>query len=91
MTLPALTEEECNFSVDRVPDRELVPCLIREFLRESVTARQLHHDIVTMDTGPMRWRDFAADEGGDAIDFLAKARGLSIGDAIRELKRLSEI
>ena len=36
-----------------------------------------------------RWRDFAADEGGDAIDFLAKARGLSLGDAIREFKRLS--
>lgn len=37
----------------------------------------------------LRWRDFAADEGGDAIDFLAKARGLSLGDAIREFKRLS--
>jgi hypothetical protein len=37
----------------------------------------------------LRWRDFAADEGGDAIDFLAKARGLSISDAIREFKQLS--
>jgi len=36
----------------------------------------------------MRWRDFATDEGGDVIDFLAKARGLSLGDAIREFKRL---
>jgi DNA primase len=36
----------------------------------------------------MRWRDFATDEGGDAIDFLVKARGLSLGDAIREFKRL---
>ena len=39
----------------------------------------------------LRWRDFAADEGGDAIDFLAKARGLSVGDAIREFKRLSNL
>ena len=36
----------------------------------------------------MRWRDWATDEGGDAIDFLARARGLSMGDAIREFKRL---
>jgi len=37
----------------------------------------------------MRWHDFATGEGGDAVDFLAKVRALSIGDAIREFKRLS--
>jgi len=39
----------------------------------------------------LRWRDFAADEGGDAIDFLARARGLSLADAISEFKKLAGI
>jgi len=39
----------------------------------------------------MRWHDFAACEGGDAVDFLAKVRGLSVGDAIRQFKRLSRL
>lgn len=30
------------------------------------------------------WHDFSTGEGGDAISFLAKARGLSLGDACRE-------
>lgn len=38
-----------------------------------------------------RWRDFAADEGGDAIDFLARARGLSNSDACREFIKLAGI
>jgi len=35
----SIAEEDWNFS--RVPDNELVPCLLWEFLRESPTARQL--------------------------------------------------
>jgi hypothetical protein len=34
-----LTEHDWNFS--RVPDSELIPCLLWEILRESPTARQL--------------------------------------------------
>ncbi len=35
-----LTEEDWNFSEERVPDNELVPCLLWEYLRESQTARK---------------------------------------------------
>ena len=41
-----LTEEDWNFSAERVPDLELVPCLLFEFLRESATARQLEQDLI---------------------------------------------
>lgn len=39
-------------------------------------------------TGAKRglWRDFAKDEGGDLLDLWAAARGLSIGEAMREAK-----
>lgn len=36
-----------------------------------------------------RWKDHGTGEHGNAIDFLAKARGLSNGDACRELIRLA--
>ncbi len=36
-----------------------------------------------------KWRDFGTGDGGDPIDFLAKARGLSNADAIREFKLLA--
>src|SRR5262245_45501780 len=39
----------------------------------------------------LRFKDFATDESGDAVDFLARARGGSIGEAIRELKRLAGV
>lgn len=32
-----------------------------------------------------RWKDFASDEGGDAIDMYARATGCSIADAIQKL------
>ncbi len=36
-----------------------------------------------------RWRDFSTGEGGDAVDFLAVARGLSNADGIREFIALA--
>ena len=36
-----------------------------------------------------RWKDHGTGEQGNAADFLAKARGLSNGDACRELIRLA--
>ena len=36
-----------------------------------------------------RWKDHGTGEHGNAIDFEAKARGLSNGDACRELIRLA--
>jgi hypothetical protein len=36
-----------------------------------------------------RWKDHGTGEQGNAVDFLAKARGLSNGDACRELIRLA--
>ena len=36
-----------------------------------------------------RWRDFGTSEGGTAVDFLAKARGLSDADACREFIKLA--
>ncbi|MCG2658844.1 MAG: CHC2 zinc finger domain-containing protein, partial [Kiritimatiellae bacterium] len=38
-----------------------------------------------------RWRDFGTGEHGDGIDFLARARGLSNADAIREFMRLAGV
>lgn len=35
------------------------------------------------------WRDFGTGEHGDAVDFLARAQGLSIGDAIQAFIRLA--
>jgi hypothetical protein len=32
-----------------------------------------------------RWKDFASDEGGDALDFYARATGCSLADAIQKL------
>ena len=46
----ALIEEDWNFSKLRVPDDELVPCLLWEFLRESKTARTLAKDWVEFGT-----------------------------------------
>jgi DNA primase len=51
--------------------------------------RDDHNPSFSVFADGMRWRDFATDEGGDAIDFLAKARGLSLGEAIHEFKRLA--
>jgi len=41
--------------------------------------------------GGRRWRDFGTSEHGDAIDFLARARGLSNADAVREFMRLADV
>ena len=41
-----LSAEDLFFPADRVLDRELVPCLLYELLRESVTARNLERDFV---------------------------------------------
>lgn len=38
------TEHDWNFSADRVPPGELIPCLLWEFLRESATAQKLAQD-----------------------------------------------
>jgi hypothetical protein len=36
-----------------------------------------------------RWKDFASDAGGDAVDFIMQARGCSKADALRELLSLA--
>jgi|GEM_PF-2562489 len=41
---PSLTENDWNFPKGRVPDEELIPCLLWEFLRESVTVRDIARD-----------------------------------------------
>lgn len=38
-----------------------------------------------------RWRDFGSNEHGDAVDFLARARGLSKADAVHEFLRLAGV
>ncbi|MDO9540999.1 MAG: CHC2 zinc finger domain-containing protein [Kiritimatiellia bacterium] len=38
-----------------------------------------------------RWRDFGTGEHGDGIDFLARARGLSNTDAVKEFLRLAGV
>jgi len=38
-----------------------------------------------------RWQDFGTGEHGDAIDFLARARGLSNADAVKEFMRLAGV
>ena len=38
-----------------------------------------------------KFRDFATGEHGDAIDFLARARGLSNADAVKEFMRLAGV
>ena len=37
------------------------------------------------------WHDFKTGDGGDVIDFLMLAKGISKGEAIRELIRLAGI
>ncbi len=44
MKAPLLTDEDWNFSPARVPNNELVACLLWEFLRESQTAQKLVQD-----------------------------------------------
>lgn len=39
----------------------------------------------------LRWKDHGTGEHGDAIDFLARARNLSLKDAIAEFKRLAGV
>lgn len=39
----------------------------------------------------LRWKDHATGEHGDAIDFLARARGLSNADACREFLKLAGV
>ncbi len=39
--------------------------------------------------GGLAWNDFATDEGGDAIEFLARARRLSNAEAVKEFLRLA--
>ena len=39
----------------------------------------------------LKFHDFATGEHGDAIDFLARARGLSLADAIAEFKKLAGV
>lgn len=39
----------------------------------------------------LRFHDFGTGEDFDAIDFLARARGLSLADAIREFKKLAGV
>jgi hypothetical protein len=36
-----------------------------------------------------RWKDWGADDGGDVIDFISKARNLSIKDSIAEFRRMA--
>jgi len=47
---PVLIEEDWNFSKERMPDDELVPCLLWEFIRESKTAQQLAQDWTRLGT-----------------------------------------
>ena len=49
---PVLTEEDWNFSKERVPDDELVPCLLWEFFRESPVAQQLINDWINLPDKP---------------------------------------
>lgn len=49
-----------------------------------------HPSFSVFDDG-LRWHDFGTSEGGDAVDFLAKARGLSKGDACREFLALAGV
>jgi CHC2 zinc finger len=37
----------------------------------------------------MRWKDFGSGEGGDAIDFLGKVRGVTNGEAVRQFLELA--
>jgi hypothetical protein len=53
--------------------------------------REDHNPSFSVFDDGLRWRDFADDESGDAIDFLAHARGLSIANAIAEFKRLAGV
>jgi hypothetical protein len=39
--------------------------------------------------GGRRWKDFGTGEGGDAVSFLAKARGLPMAEALREFVELA--
>jgi antitoxin (DNA-binding transcriptional repressor) of toxin-antitoxin stability system len=39
----------------------------------------------------LRWKDHGTGEHGDAVDFLARARSLSLKDAIAEFKRLAGV
>lgn len=39
----------------------------------------------------LRWKDHGTGEHGDAVDFLARARNLSLKDAIAEFKRLAGV
>lgn len=41
--------------------------------------------------GGLRWKDHGTGEHGDAVDFLARARNLSLKDAIAEFKRLAGV
>lgn len=41
--------------------------------------------------GIQRWKCFAGCGGGDVIDYIARKRGVSKGEAIREFKRLAGV
>lgn len=47
--------------------------------------REDRHPSFSVFSDGMKWKDHATDEGGDAVDFIAKARGLTKSDAAKEL------
>ena len=76
-TRPRLTDEDYRFSEDRVPDRELVACLLFEFLRESATAQKLTRGLIEkLKSRGLLGLGFVGD---DATRFLKQVETLRFG------------
>ena len=53
--------------------------------------REDHRPSLSIFDDGRRWRDFGTAEHGDAVDFIARARGLPVPAAIAELRRLAGV
>jgi DNA primase len=53
--------------------------------------RRDRHPSISVYDNDRRWKDHGTGEGGNAMDFLAKARHLSSREACRDLIRLADV
>src|SRR6266540_3742129 len=85
-----------RLSLEAAKDRLRIPNLWRHFgfSGEPKTScrcpwREDHHPSFSVSDDGCLWHDFTTNEGGDAIDFLARASGLSRADACRKFIELA--
>lgn len=86
-------------ALSRAKDRLRIPELWRMLSLPGEPAKSCRSPLRADDANPsfsvfndgLLWKDHGTGEHGDAIDFLARARNLSLKDAIAEFKRLAGV